>query len=70
MVPVLIAGCHHHFGTKNVHWVILWVPIGIWHPKMMIARILILVSIASQIFAKPTSRIVLLVMGYQMVAGQ
>jgi hypothetical protein len=57
MAPMLIAGRHHHFGTKNVRQVILWAPVGVRHREMMIARILILVSIASQIFAKPASRI-------------
>jgi hypothetical protein len=25
MALMLIASHHHHFSTKNVHWVILWV---------------------------------------------
>ncbi len=54
---MLVTGHHHHFDTKNVLWVIQWVLLGIWHHEMMIARILILVLIASWIFAKPTSRI-------------
>jgi hypothetical protein len=56
MAPMLVAGCHHHFGTKNVCQVILWAPVG-FQRRVMIARILVLVSIVSQILAKPTSRI-------------
>ncbi len=54
---MLVPGCHHHFGTKNVRLVILWAPVGFRRHVMMLARILILVSIASRIFAKPASRI-------------
>jgi hypothetical protein len=57
MAPMLIAGRHHDFSTKNVRQVILWAPVGVRRREMMIARILILVSIASLIFAKPASRI-------------
>jgi hypothetical protein len=57
MAPMLVAGRHHHFGTKTVRQVILWVPVGFRRRVMMLARILIWVSIASRIFAKPTSRI-------------
>ncbi len=53
----LVAGRHHHFGTKTVRWVILWLPVGLQRCVMMLARILIWVSIASRIFAKPASRI-------------
>jgi hypothetical protein len=48
MMLMLIAGHHEHFGTKNVHWVMLWAPVSIGSQMMMMTRILILVLIASK----------------------
>jgi hypothetical protein len=54
---MLVAGRHHHFGTKTVRRVILWAPVSFRRRVIMLARILIWVLIVSQIFAKPASRI-------------
>ncbi len=32
---MLVTGCHHHFGTKNVCQVILWVAVSMGHHVMM-----------------------------------